>query len=423
MTYPRVAQSVDSELCDCLPVTAGKRFAGKRVAMVTFSSYPNDPRPRRALHALVEEGATVDLICLANGDAPKREVLDGINILRIPLKHQRGGILGYAYQYGVFILVSALVFGLRSFVRPYDLVYVHNMPDILVLSSLLPKALGAKVVLDLHDPMPELMMTIFQAPAESRSVRFLKWLEKWSIARADVVITVNRACKRLFSSRSCPSEKIEVVMNSPDGRLFPFREVVSGSSLNQLRDEPFVVMYHGSIVERNGLDIAIDAVEQAKAMVPNVVLRVFGPKTPFLERMMEDTRKRNLEGTVQFCGPRLLEDIVKEIEGCDLGVIPNHYNAFTEINTPTRIFEYLALGKPVIAPSTSGIHDYFSSSSLLFFEPGNPADLARQIEYAFNHPRAVFEVAQRGQQVYLEHVWEYEREKLLHRLSETLRAG
>jgi len=40
------------------------RFAGKRVAMVTFSPYPFDPRPRRAVDALVAEGASVDLICL-----------------------------------------------------------------------------------------------------------------------------------------------------------------------------------------------------------------------------------------------------------------------------------------------------------------------------------------------------------------------
>ena len=70
--------------------------------------------------------------------------------------------------------------------RRYDLVYVHNMPDILVLSSLVPKALGAKVILDQHDPMPELMMTIFDLNETSRSVRLLRWLEKWSIARANL---------------------------------------------------------------------------------------------------------------------------------------------------------------------------------------------------------------------------------------------
>jgi glycosyltransferase involved in cell wall biosynthesis len=296
------------------------------------------------------------------------------------------------------------------------------MPDILVLSSLIPKALGAKVVLDLHDPMPELMMTIYDVPPDSKGVRLLKVFEKWSIAQTDLVVTVNIACKRIFSSRSCQPEKIAVVMNAPDGRIFPFRESTSALSANRLSDRPFVVMYHGSIVERNGLDVAIDAVALARDVVPNVELHVFGPSTPFLERMREDVRKRNLEGVIQFCGPKSLEDIVTEIESCDLGVIPNHNNAFTEINTPTRIFEYLALGKPVIAPSTSGIQDYFSNSSLLYFEPGNPADLAREIEYAFNHPREVLEIAQRGQQVYLNHTWESERETLLHRVSETLRA-
>ena len=70
-------------------------------------------------------------------------------------------------------------------------------------------------------------------------------------------------------------------------------------------------------------------------------------------------------------GRKYLEEIVKEIEKCDLGIIPNQRNAFTDINTPTRVFEYLAMGKPVIAPSTEGIRDYFDNDSLLFFEAGN----------------------------------------------------
>src|SRR5271156_6187663 len=153
------------------PMTAvGKRLAGKRVAMVTFSSYPFDPRPRRSVDALVGEGATVDLICLGNEKENRREILNGVNVLRIPLKHPRRGKFEYAFRYAAFILISSAIFAVRSLVRRYDLVYVHNMPDILVLSSLIPKALGAKVVLDLHDPMPELMMTIFNSTSDSSSV-------------------------------------------------------------------------------------------------------------------------------------------------------------------------------------------------------------------------------------------------------------
>jgi glycosyltransferase involved in cell wall biosynthesis len=400
----------------------GKRFAGKRVAMVTYSLYPFDPRPRRAIDALLAEGANIDLVCLGSEGAPSREVLDGIRVLRIPLKHQRGGKFTYAAQYAAFILISSAIFAFRSLVRRYDLVYVHNMPDILVLSSLIPKALGAKVVLDLHDPMPELMMTIFGQPEGSKSVRLLERLEKWSIARADLVVTVNIACKRIFSTRSCRPEKIAVVMNAPDGQIFPFRATGPEALRKTTDKKPFVIMYHGSLVERNGLDVAIEALARVREAVPTAELHIFGVNSPFLERMMETAKNKNLQESVRFFGPRRLEKLVTEIEKCDLGVIPNHRNAFTEINTPTRIFEYLALGKPVIAPSTPGIQDYFSNESLLFFEPGDAGDLARQIEYAFSHPREAQETVRKAQQVFLAHTWDRERETLLSRVSETLQS-
>ena len=397
-----------------------RRFTGKRVAMVTFSPYPHDPRPRRAVDALVGEGAVVDLICLGDGHAPGREALNGIRVLRVPLKNPRRGKFEYGCRYGAFILISAAIFAWRSLFGRYDLVYVHNMPDILVLSALLPKAFGAKVVLDLHDPMPELMKTIFRAPEESGSVRFLKHLEKWSIGRADLAIAVNIACKRLFSERSCGAEKVAVVMNSPDGTIFPFRAVQPRASGNHDGQRPFVIMYHGSLVERNGLDVAVDALVHLRETMPDAELRIFGSATPFLERVMEEARRKNVDGMVRYLGARRLEELVAEISDCDLGVIPNHRNAFTDINTPTRIFEYLALGRPVVAPSTQGILDYFSREALLFFEAGDSRDLARQIEYAFLHPREVLEIVRNGQKVYLEHTWEQERQTLLARLEAVL---
>src|ERR1035437_6694279 len=199
------------------PIGLGLR--GKRVGMVVFSSYPADPRPRRAAEALLREGMLVDLICEADERLPKREKLGGLEIFRVPIAHHRGGKLSYAYQYSAFILMSASILAWRSLRSRYDLIHVHNMPDILVLSALLPKAFGAKVILDQHDPMPELMMTIFNLKEDSLGVRVIRKLEKWSIACTDLVITVNVACKRTFAACSCLPEKIGVVMNSPDGEI------------------------------------------------------------------------------------------------------------------------------------------------------------------------------------------------------------
>ena len=268
--------------------------------------------------------------------------------------------------------------------------------------------------------MPELMTTIFEVPANSKSVRLLKGLEKWSIARANLVVTVNLACKRIFSERSCVPEKIAVVMNAPDPKIFPFRASQKHLSSGETAAKPFVIMYHGSLVERNGLDLAVEALAQVRETIPGAELRVYGPSTAFLERVMQTVRDKGLQDVVHFLGKRRLEDLVKEIEVCDVGVIPNQRNPFTDINTPTRIFEYLALGKPVVAPSTMGIIDYFNNESLLFFEPGNAADLARQIEYAYTHRAELMQIAGNGQEIYLAHTWDCERETLLSRVSEIL---
>jgi glycosyltransferase involved in cell wall biosynthesis len=394
---------------------------GKKVGMVVFSSYPADPRPRRAAEALLKEGMQLDLICEGDDRLPKREQLGALKIFRVPISHHRGSKLSYAYQYSAFILISAGILAWRSLRRRYDLIYVHNMPDILVLSALLPKALGAKVILDQHDPMPELMMTIFSLEENSFGVRLIRELEKWSMACADLVITVNLACKRIFAGRSCRLEKIGIVMNAPDGEIFPYRAARSYSVSESSSGGPFVIMYHGSLVERNGLDLAVDALAQVRKTVPDAELRIFGSQTPYLKRVLESASRLGVENAVHYFGPRKLEDLVHEIEQCDIGVVPNQRNAFTEINTPTRIFEYLALGKPVVAPRTSGILDYFGSDSLFFFEPGSSEALAHQIAYVSAHRNHAVEIAERGQQVYLAHTWARERQTFVGLVSGVLK--
>ena len=390
------------------------------MAMVTYSPYPDDERPRRVIDAFREEGMSVDLICLGNGKVQAPEALDGLKVTRVPMKHRRGGKLTYAFQYGSFIFISSLLFALRSFVRRYELVYVHNMPDILVLSGLVPKALGAQLILDMHDPMPELMTTIFDLKEDSFPVRFIRRMEKWSIARTDLVVTVNLACKKLFSGRSCDPEKVVVVMNTPDTRIFPFHVAQERPPVQPSQSRPFVFMYHGTLVERNGLDVAVEALALVREKMPNVQLRVYGPSTPFLEHVMGVARDKGLQDIVHYLGPKRLEDLVPEIESCDVGVIPNPRNPFTEINTPTRIFDYLALGKPAIVPNTRGITDYFQNGSLVFFESGNATDLAKQMEYAYSHPMELAETARKGQEIYLAHTWKQERQTLLTSVNQIL---
>jgi glycosyltransferase involved in cell wall biosynthesis len=403
------------------PLAKGRdHLRGKSVGLVVLSSYPHDPRPRRMADAMVQQGMAVDYICQADGNAPRRERHNGIEVFRIPIEHRRASKLAYAYEYSACILASAAILLRRSLRHRYDLIYINNMPDVLVTSALLPKMLGAKVILDLHDPMPELMTTIFGVAPNSSTIRTIKWFEKWSMARAHQVLTVNIACQKIFAARSCPLKKIGVVMNSPDEKIFPFKPARSWPIYKPGLGRPFIVMYHGSLVERNGVDLAVAAIAKLRESMPHVQLHIYGKTTPFLEQVMQTVRENGLEQNVLALGRRSLEGIVEAIRNCDLGVIPNQRNTFTDINTPTRIFEYLALGKPVVAPCTRGITDYFDNDSLLFFDSGNADDLAAQIKFAATNPTRMADIAERGQNVYDEHRWERERENMINLVSNLL---
>jgi len=396
------------------PQTGPLRLAGQRVAAVVYSNYPADPRPRRAAEALVREGASVEVICLKEGDdEPQHEIFNGVDITRVPLKRRRGGKLSYLTQYGTFILLAGTILAFRTVRRRFNLIHVHNMPDVLVFSALVPKLFGAKVILDLHDPMPELMMTIFGLRENSRAVRLLKMLEKWSLCFADGILTVNEACRKLFSSRSCAREKITVIMNSPDEEIFPLREGPISALAEPDTSKPFVLMYHGSLVERHGLDLAVKALAKIKKSIPGAELRIFGWSTPFLEQVLGSAETAGLGEAVRYMGPKNLEQIAAAIRDCHAGVIPNRRSIFTELNTPTRIFEYLSQGKLTIAPRAPGILDYFGPHELALFELGNPEDLAATIEYVFRHPGETAKMIERGQDVYRAHKWSTERLQLV----------
>jgi glycosyltransferase involved in cell wall biosynthesis len=291
------------------------------------------------------------------------------------------------------------------------------MPDFLVFSALVPKILGAKVVLDLHDPMPELMMTIFGLGPTSTAVRLLQHLERWSIRFANSVITVNAACKRIFAARSCDAEKIQTIMNSPDEEIFTLRPADARSTAP---GRPFVMMYHGSILERNGLDLAVEAVLAIRERVPTAELRIYGEATPFLEVVLRRVRDQRMQHVVRYFGAKGPRQIAAAIDECDVGIIPNRRSIFTEINTPTRIFEYLSRGKPVITGRAPGVLDYFGEDDLFFFNLGDAADLASVMTRVVERPAEVDSVIKRGQDIYLDHRWCEERRRLLDHVAQLL---
>ena len=297
--------------------------AADRAAVVLYSYYATDSRPRQAAEALVKAGFQVDVISLQHDASdPARETIGGVNVVLLPLRHRRAGKLRYAKQYGLFFLSAFFLLSKWTLKKRYKLVHVHNMPDFLVFTALLPRLLGAKVILDLHDPMPELFGTLYGVAPEHSVSRWLRRIEKWSTRFADLVLTPNQAFKELFVLRSCPADKIEIVMNTPETEIFHERKAaVAAAALPAVR--PFKMMYHGLLVERHGLDLAIQAMALLRPRIPQIELHFYGEETDYMKSIMEQVKQWKLEQAAYYHGFKTLQEIADAISLIDLGLVPN----------------------------------------------------------------------------------------------------
>jgi glycosyltransferase involved in cell wall biosynthesis len=139
-----------------------------------------------------------------------------------------------------------------------------------VLSTTVAKLRGTKVVLDMIDTMPELFRDRFGLRWHDAGARLLMMQERLSIAMADRVMAMNDLQRQRLSSAGPRDKKLRTVMNTPDPAIFRRTSECQSSDLN------FTVAYHGSIIRRLGIDIAIEAVALVRKDIENIRLRIIG---------------------------------------------------------------------------------------------------------------------------------------------------
>ena len=175
-----------------------KNSDSKKILMILYSYYPHDPRPRREIEALLQGGHQVDLICLRDKGQVKKEKKFGCNVYRVNLQRSRTSKFKYIQLYLSFCIRSFFILNWLYIKNRYDAVHAHNMPDFLVFPAIIPKIFGSKIILDLHDPSPEILMTIFNKGEDSKLLKIIRWIEKISIRFSDLVITTNKAFLETF---------------------------------------------------------------------------------------------------------------------------------------------------------------------------------------------------------------------------------
>ena len=380
-----------------------------RICLVREWYFPADMRMSREVGALVRAGHQVDIICATLPGQPRFERGGGVAVYRVPLVRRRSGILRYLVEAVLFQAAATLLLGVLHLRRRYDLVQVNSLPDWLVFAAIGPRLLGARVLLDLHECMPEYFTTRYRRPLTDLAVRLLMFLEQASIRFADAVITCTAQMRERFVERGAPTDKVAVVLNSFDEDRFDPRAYPHASK----RSEDFVLVCHGTVDENYGIDIVIRAVARLKESIPGLRLRIYGDGThrPSLEAL---TRDLGLEDRVWFSrGFVPVEELLPRIAEADAGVVAIRRDAFRDLTLCNKMFDLIALGKPVIISRTRAVEAYFGDGCFQTFESENVRDLARAIHELHADPALRERLVGRATRVSEPYRWLHQKRRYL----------
>jgi len=380
-----------------------------RILVLRQGPFPVSIRVRREVEALLTDGHEVDVVCVARAGEPLRDRWHGARIVRVPIAHRRGGILGYLLEYGAFAAIAFLLAAVLHLRRRYHLVQVHTLPDPLVFAALVPRLLGARVLLDLHEAMPEFFATRFGRRTGSAPVRVVALSEQASIRFADHAITCSSLLKETFVGRGATAENLDVVLDSADESVFDTRR----HPPQPRRDGRFTLITHGTIEEHVGIDTTIEALALLADEMPTLELQVYGHGSYVnaLERLAEARGVRDRVVIRRDWVP--LDELVAALARADAGVVAMKRDAFRDLVLSNKMYELITMRRPILMSRTRAVEQYFDALSFAWFESDDPTDLARAIRRLHDDPQWAQELVGHATRANEGYRWVYHRERYL----------
>jgi glycosyltransferase involved in cell wall biosynthesis len=375
--------------------------------MVAYTFYETDNRVRRYAETLVKRGDEVEAIVLRREGQSSFEIINGVHVYRVQMRvRNERNPLTYLSKLLMFFFRSALVLTLHHLKAPYSIIHVHSIPDFQVFATIVPRLMGARVILDVHDIVPEFYASKFKVSQRSLAFRLLLLVERVSIAYSSHVIISNHLWHAKLTCRSVKPEKCVAIINYPDLSIFSRTPRVVNSNGD------FVMCYPGTLNSHQGVDLAINAVALLRDKTPNLKFLIIGDG-PDREKLKKMIKEQHLEDRVSILGSIPLENVARTMATVDLGVVPKRKDSFGNEAFSTKIMEFMAMGVPVVASDTRIEQYYFNEHLVQFFESGRAEDLAAKILELVRDPAKCNGFRARGIHFIQQNSWDLKKHEYL----------
>lgn len=399
-----------------------------RIAYVCHYFVPEPAAPAARVHELsrawVQAGHQVTVVtafpnfptgvvpAAYRGTLATAEWLDGIRVLRnwLYARPNRGvGNRGFSH---LSFMVTAVLFGLPR-LGPVDVVIASSPTLFSAVSGwLIARLKRAPFVMEVRDLWPEAFVEV-GVMRPGMGVRVLSWLARFLYRQAALVVPVTHGFADRLAEQGVPRSKLEVVPNGADTRLFTPAADASDAKARLGLAGRFIALYAGS----HGLSHGLGALLEAAGRQPDVTYLLVGDGAakPDLEAQR---RERGLSNVVML--PSVPKQEVPALyAAADVSLVPLRNVPIFGTFIPSKLFEALAAGKPVVGAVRGEARAILErSGGALVVEPEDGAAIAEAVATLRANPAHCAEMGRRGRK-FVER--EYDRDRLAERYLARLR--
>jgi glycosyltransferase involved in cell wall biosynthesis len=371
---------------------------------VAYSTYFTDYRVRRYAESIREHTDRRDAFVISDGKPAGSKSFNYVNVYSLGNRISgEKSFFKYLFNIANFFFRAFYSVTINHFKHHYDVIHVHNLPDLLIFTTCIAKLFGAKIILDIHDVMPELYNERF--PKVRPLIPFVKFTEKISQRFADFVIVANHLwLERLVKRNRLDPERATALLNYPNLSFYK-------TSQSKHQNSVLNLVYPGHLSYHHGIDIAIKGFAIIAKEIPeakfNIYARTFVQH--YREELITLIKELFLQDSVILHGALLPEQLNCVYENSTIGIVPKRAGQFTSEAFSSKIFDFFAAGVPVVLSKTTVDEYYFDQNCVSFFEPGNYNDLADKVIQLYRNKEEMSRLIANGKKYVQENSWDVKR--------------
>lgn len=261
--------------------------------------------------------------------------------------------------------------------RRVEAVYVRQVVCAAWWSAVIGPRLGTPVIYEAHDMETRNPSRAKEPWAEG----LLHLLDRAALTRSTAVVSLTDDFRRYLARIGWrnPAE-VFVAPDAYDEQLFaPQDRTACRTALGLPADAPLIA-YAGMTFAHRWLDGLLAAAAQLQAGHPRLHLLLVGGRPAEVAALRDQAARLGLTERVLLTGPRPQAEVVRHLGAADVLVIPDTVTDITA--SPLKLFEYLALGQPLVAPDLPALREIVPPTLAQLFSRRDLAGLTQALDAA-----------------------------------------